>query len=411
MASDERHLVVKRLATAILASENDSGALHEILAGARQKEWETLRALRVVPVEEAVSLLCDVVVSPEFSDATYDAIVALGAIPVEWSSADAAVTALITCVKECRRHPWWDGMRMKALSALNNLGSGEAVPILIGELSDSNPAIVYEAARALEKVVKVRMATARIVEAASQTGEEAIWQYANALRWMDRDKVVEELESIMLSGSLNQQNTARALLSEVGRRAAFEKLRARADTMKQHLDVLEKAEQGIREMFEFSITEARAGYKMGTWMDITVFVLGVAFVILSGTLVLEGKVTLASLTGVGGSLAILYNLFLANPRRRVQEAVEHLMSLKIIFLGYLRQLHQADKAYVRRFLDDFLLPPEEVSQYSNVVAATMRDAIMAVHQYSARAPRKLADTASALTERKKISSTAPASPQ
>jgi hypothetical protein len=391
IVSKEGDTLVKRLATVILASANDPTALEEVLHGVHQRDWTTLRALRIVPLEEAVSSICEIVASPEFSDATYDSIVALGAIPPEWSSAEAAVTALMTCIKECRRHPWWDGMRRKALTALNNLGSPEAVPLLIGELSDSNPSIVYEAARALERVVGVNRAAARIVEVASQTGEEAIQQYANALRWMNRDKIAEELESLMLTGSLDQQDTARALLNEVGGRVAFEKLRARADTMKQHLEALEKTEQGIRDLFDSSLNEARSGYKLGTGMDLTVFGLGTGLVILSAALVLEGKETLAGLTGAGGALALLYNLFMADPRRRVQVAVEHLMALKVIFLGYLRQLHQADKAYVRRFLDDSPLGPDEVKQYSGLVAETMRDAILQIRQYSARPPRKPKD--------------------
>ena len=64
------------------------------------------------------------------------------------------------------------------------------------------------------------------------------------------------------------------------------------------------------------------------------------------------------------------------------------MSLKIIFLGYLRQLHQADKAYVRRFLDDDQLTAAEVKQFSDVVAATMRDAVLQIRQGAAAPARK-----------------------
>lgn len=389
IVSNDDDPLVKKLATAIIASTGDSAALKEIQEGVNQRDWASLRALRVVPLEEAVSGICEIVASPEFSNATYDSIVALGAVPADWSNAEKAVTALITCIKECRRHPWWDAMRRKALSALHNLGSQEAVPVLVEELSDSNPSIVYEAAQALEGALGVRIATARIVEAASQTGEEAVQQYANALRWMDRDEVVEELESLMLSGSVDQQEPARALLSEVGGRAAFEKLRARANAMKQHLEVLKATEEDIRDLFDSSINEAQSGYKLATGMDITVFILGVGFVILSGFLVLQGRESLAALTGVGGALGILYNLFLASPRRRVQEAVEHLMSLKVIFLGYLRQLHQADQAYIRRFLEDPPLTPDVVRQYSDLVATTMRDAVLQVRHDSTRSPKNL----------------------
>lgn len=394
--SDDEPLV-KSLAQAILAGEGDRDALEDILDRVSQGDWAALRALRVVPIEEAVRPICAIVTEPKFSDATYDSIVALGVIPPDWSCAEAAVTALLTCIKECRRHPWWDSMRTKALHALSRLKSPEAEPILICELSDSNPSIVYEAARALEKVVGVSRATARIVEAASQTGEEATYQYANALRWMNREEVVEELESLMLSGPSDQQNAARELLSEIGGRAAFEKLRARADTMRQHLYTLEKTEEGIRELFDSSLREARSGYRLSTLMDTLVFLLGVGLVVLSAVLVLDDKETLAGLTATGGALSILYNLFLANPRRRVQESVEHLMTLKVIFLGYLRQLHQADKAYVRRFLDDSPLRPDEVRLYSRIVAETMRDAVAQMHRHAVKPGREEDESAAEVT--------------
>ena len=381
---NEGEPLVQNLAQAILARGGDSPALEAIREGVSDRHWATLRALRVVPIEEAVRPVCAIVTEPKFSDATYDSIVALGVIPADWSCAESAVTALIACIKECRRHPWWDSMRTKALHALSRLQSAEAEPIFISELSDSNPSIVYEAARALEKVAGVSRATARIVEAASQTGQEAIYQYANALRWMDRKEVVEELESLMLSGPPDQQNAARELLSEIGGRAAFEKLRARADTMRQHLETLEKTEQGIRELFDSSLLEARSGYRLSTVMDTIVFLLGIGLIVLSAVLVFQDKETLAGLTATGGALSVLYNLFLANPRRRVQESVEHLMALKVIFLGYLRQLHQADKAYVRRFLDDSPLQPSEVREYSAIVTETMRGAVAQIRRGSGK---------------------------
>jgi hypothetical protein len=55
---------------------------------------------------------------------------------------------------------------------------------------------------------------------------------------------------------------------------------------------------------------------------------------------------------------------------------------------YLRQLHQADKAYVRRFLDDEPLTPAEVKQFSEVVAATMRDAVLQIRQGSGAPAQK-----------------------
>jgi len=70
-------------------------------------------------------------------------------------------------------------------------------------------------------------------------------------------------------------------------------------------------------------------------------------------------------------LGIVYGILIANPRRQVREAVDHLMHLKIVFLGYLRQLHQADQAYTRRLLDDTPISIQEVREFSKSVGETM----------------------------------------
>ncbi len=399
--SHEQNPLVRQLAAAILAREGDAAALKEITDGIAAGSLETLRALRVIPLEETVHPICNIIASPACSDTTYDAVVALGMISPDWASAEKAITTLIACIKVCREHPWWDGMRVKALQALHRLNAGEAEPLLIRELSDSNLSVVYEAARALEGIAGVDKATAHIVEAANQTGPEALCQYGNALRWMNRDKVAEKLASLMLSGPPEQQNTARGLLSEIGGQAAFQKLRARTDTMKQHMDTLEKTEEGIRELFDSSLREARYGYVISTVMETVVFALGIGLIIASAVLALQKQGTLAGLTGAGGALTVLYNLFLANPRRRVQQAAEYLMTLKVIFLGYLRQLHQSDKAYVRRFLEESPLEPEDVKRYSAIVAETMRDAVAQIRSSSAR-------TRSASTDQRGMKETVPA---
>jgi len=70
-------------------------------------------------------------------------------------------------------------------------------------------------------------------------------------------------------------------------------------------------------------------------------------------------------------LGVLYGTLVAKPRRQVRDSVDHLMRLKIMFLAYLRRLHQADQAYTRRMLDDKLLSIEEVEWFSEVVARIM----------------------------------------
>ncbi len=382
----EQEPLVRKLAVAILASKGDRASMQEIEDGLEDtaSQWATLRALRIVPIPATVKSLCEIVDGGEYSDETYDAIVALGQVPSTSPYAESAARTLANFAAQHRRSPMRDGMRIKALSALGNLKVESTAPILIEELAYDNPALVREAAWALDKVLGIRTAAARVVEAASKAGRDRVEAFASALRWMDRDSVVEELEAAMVSGPVEQQEAARTLLSEIGGAAAFQKLRARTTAMAQYATVLEEAERKIRDLFEASIREARSGFKLATFMDMVVFLLGIGLVAVSAGLVLSKGGTLDSWAGVGltggtGVLGVVYGILIAKPRRQVREAVDHLMYLKVVFLAYLRQLHQADQAYTRRLLEDKPLTPQEVDEFSKMVGTTMRIAVEQLH--------------------------------
>lgn len=82
------------------------------------------------------------------------------------------------------------------------------------------------------------------------------------------------------------------------------------------------------------------------------------------------------LTGGTGVLGVLYGTLIAKPRQKVQEAVDHLMYLKVVFLAHLRQLYQADQAYTRHLIEDEKgMAPEDVDKFSGMVERTMMNAV------------------------------------
>ena len=93
---------------------------------------------------------------------------------------------------------------------------------------------------------------------------------------------------------------------------------------------------------------------------------------------LLGTGDLEKWAGVGlssgvGVLGVIYGVLIAKPRRQVQESVDHLMQLKIVFLAYLRRLHQADQAYTRRLLDDEPITIEDLKGFADIVGDIMDD--------------------------------------
>jgi hypothetical protein len=375
--------VVKSLARAVLASHGDEKAVDDIRnilkADDSEERWAVLRGLRVIPklVPTAVRELCAIVDKGLYVDSTFDAIVALGKLPAESPHAEAAAESLQSYLVN-HRWPMQESMRTRALIGLGNLQVERTAAVLIEELQDDSPAIVHAASQALEKVLGVRTATARLLEVSSKAGPEAVTRFANALRWMDRKEVVEALEAVILTSSDAQQMFAKDLLSEVGGQYAFQKLRARTDAASKYGAALEQAEEKIRSLFETSIQEAQHGFRIATRMDVTVFTVGIALIALSAVLVLrqgQGLEKWAGVSGGAGVLTVLYSVLIAKPRDQVRDAVDHLMYLKVVFLGYLRQLHQTDQAFTRRLLDDERLPAAELKHFGDLVAATMTSAI------------------------------------
>jgi hypothetical protein len=395
------------LAVAILASQGDDQALQEMRSKLEpdfeEGFWHvsTLRALRTVPIEEmadqVVSIARKVGTGEYGEDVIYDAIVALGCFPSTWPQVEDAAEVLLTSIKYCRTRSWLVDLWAKTLRALGNLKVQRTVPWIVEELTNDNPSIIFEASVALQKVLGTATAVARVVEAASGADRSYIEGYASALRWMKRDSVVEKLEEMMTSGPVEQQETARVLLIELGGLSAFQKLRVRADAVAQYTQELEKVEKQIRDLFEHSIQEAQRGFRLATYMDLTVFVLGILLIASSATLVLIREGNLDNWVGVGatgvpGVLGVIYGTLIKNPRRQIQEAVDHLMYLKVIFLGYLRQLHQADQAYTRHMLEDEPLTVQDVSDFSELIGDTMRIAVEQLSPAVSPRPRTKVET-------------------
>ena len=366
------------LAVAILAHHGDAKALKEMKQKLDEEQWHvaTLRALRTVPIEEFADQIIELARQYD-----YDAVVALGCIPNTWPEVPDAAEALWDVIKYCHDHHWLTDLWGKALRALGSQKLSVKSPWLVDELTNENPNIIFEAAVALEKVLGTSTATVRIVEAAANNVESTfIETYASALRWMKRDLVVEKLEEMMVSGLVEHQDTARILLIAVGGMAAFQKVQARRAAINQYMEQLKLAEEHVRTLFQTSISEAQKGFRLATYMDLAVFTLGIVLIAVSAILALINQGNLESWAGVGlasggsGVLGILYAL-LKDPRRQIQREVDHLMHLKVVFLGYLRQLHQTDQAYTRRLLEDQQLTGKELEEFSNLIGTTMKSAM------------------------------------
>lgn len=387
LAVNDPAVEVATVGVAIQAAAGDASALGTIRTGLQTPgpgRESTLRALRAVLVHDrqVIDLLIDIVGKEANSVASYHAIRALRRLPPVSRFARPVSRALEAFVEQSRTYATRDAARVQALIGLGKLQVDVAVPVLVEELLDDNPSIVREAARSLESILGPRMAVARIVETAARPGGSgSAAAFARGLGWMrDREAVAAELAASMSSQQTGQQEVARLLLSEVGGSAAFQRLRAQDHLMAQHAEFIRQSESETQKLFDQSMADARSGFSLAKWMDFSAFCLGFGLLAASAAIALSnGSGSLASWAGVGTSAAggvagVLYALFVAKPRERVEEAVEHLMQIKVVFLGYLRQLHQVDQAYVRCLLEDKPITPEALQKFSDLIHADIQAA-------------------------------------
>ena len=179
----------------------------------------------------------------------------------------------------------------------------------------------------------------------------------------------------MVSGPSESRDYARRLLSEMGGSYAVDKLTASARGAEHYLDVLDRADNRLREMFEGTLQEGQRGFRIVIKMDITLFLTGLVLLGLATLVALWDKALISMLTASGGILSVLYGRFFAKPRQQVEASVTHLSTLKTIFLGYLRQLHQIDQAYARRMLEDEPPDANEAEQFTVLVQKVMGKAL------------------------------------
>jgi hypothetical protein len=377
---------VRMVGVAILAASGDESCLAEIRAGLIDSDdnvrWPALRALRSVTIDDEVVVerLINIIDEGANSDITYDALRALRHIGAGSRFTRDAARSLVTFVEKWRSFAGRDSMRSQALIGLGKLKVEATAPVLVEELIDYNPAIVREAACSLEVILGTRTAVTRVLEAATKYDRSHLPAFARGLSWMEnREAVAAELASAMSAKDLVQQEVGRSLLSEIGGLAALEKLRTQNNLMLQHSAFIKESEEKTQEMFLQSVADARAGFTTSMRMDVAVFVLGIGLIITSGALQLAQRGTLegwvgSATTGAAGVLSVLYSLLIGKPRQRVEEAVDHLMHLKIIFLGYLRQLHQADQAYIRRLIEDEPITTKELQEFVSIIESNMKAA-------------------------------------
>ena len=290
----------------------------------------------------------------------------------------------------------WDELRAKTMHCMHHLDKFikfVRLDDLQDEIDDINPRVVRQACLTLTKFNGLAKATQFICIAASKDRMDADTHYlilSNALKWLAigkqrNKKVVETLEDQMHRGTtLEIKDSARRLLAEMGGYTAIQKLSHRESMKERYAKEIKIAQDKVEKMFQESMHDARLGFQLALIMDSIVFLFGVAMLAASGIIaVTTDSVSVwagVGISGGSGSAAVLYTLFVGKPREKVKEATNHMMKLKMVFLGYLRELSQMDQTFSRRLLDEDPIEESEIKFYTDNLHRIMHRALNELKQ-------------------------------
>lgn len=184
------------------------------------------------------------------------------------------------------------------------------------------------------------------------------------------------------SHKYEEKNITRILLTEMGGFTAINKLKENQDLREKYMQMTGNAQDKVESMFHTSITDAKNAFKISLYMNVTVFLIGMCLLSVSGFIAIFNDDE-ENWAGIGvssgtGFLGVIYSLFINKPSRKIRKSTNHLMRLKVIFLGYLRELTQMDQTFSKQLLDPEPISQNTLLQYVSKINSAMNSALKAL---------------------------------
>ena len=293
-------------------------------------------------------------------------------------------------------NPIWNPVKNQILRSFRKyyhlLGDLVVIDNLTPELLASEPSVITNACKTLQTFYNINQTTTIILNAVikeiTKSGKdfsnETIIALSHSLKWMcsNNSYVLESLEDKMYRGETDLiRDTSRRLISEMGGANAIKKLEVKSLIKDGYNQQINRSQEEVENMFHVTIIDAKRGFNISMAMEIIVFFTGIVLILVSGFIaILNGENSSSQWAGAGasagaGMLTTLYSLFISKPRDKVKENVTHLMYLKIIFLGYLRELNQLDQSFNQHIMEEELITQETIQTYYENIEKIMNHCI------------------------------------
>lgn len=281
---------------------------------------------------------------------------------------------------------------LKSIRAYNRTTSKRIVDELKEELLDSDITIVFEACKTLKSIFDTETCLTIIIDVLYNESiknitfaEDKIFAISYSLKIISIKEItliniLQELEQDY--DDYNKKNIIRKLFTEMGGMAAIRKSQQNADIREKYMAMTSEAQGKVEIMFHKSINDAKNAFRVSLYMNILVFLVGITLLATSGMLAIFNEKE-DNWAGVGistgtGFLSVVYSLFINKPSRKIRKNTNHLMRLKVIFLGYLRELTQMDQSFSKNLLDADNISQDTLHGYITKIKQSMNNSLEAL---------------------------------
>lgn len=331
-----------------------------------------LRALRAASLPQAFDRVQAIVDAAPFASYTWDAVSVMARFGGTSRAAEASHTLARFVVTNRRRREYYDMVGL-AVRAIGRLGIAQT-DLLMAELDSASPGVAFESAVALESLLTTKHAVERIVDIAVSSAERDD-KLASALRWMQREAVVETLAAGLRCGNMSRETAARRLLVELGGSVAIDRLQVRHQDLESRRKVVADLDDRQREHVRW----IAMGDGVATWISVgmwvVVFLVGVSAI--AGGLLLtfrEGYDAFQTvvLAGAGTLFTLLGKVGFQG--RLVEVAGARAAARLAVFNGYQRRLQQVDLVLAQRFIDGVQVSAADLRELSALVSTAQNEA-------------------------------------
>ena len=289
----------------------------------------------------------------------------------------------------------WNEIKLQLLKSLriyNRVTNKRIVDDLKEELLNSDITIVFETCKTLKSIFDLETALCIIIDVLYNESirtvtfsQKRIFAIAYSLKILSlkEGSLINTLQELEVSyDDYTKKNIIRKLFTEMGGMAAIKKSQINADIREKYMTMTMNAQEKVEKMFHNSIDDAKKAFKISLGMNIIVFMVGILLLTMSGIMAITNG-THDKWAGIGvtsgtGFLSIIYSLFINKPSRKIRKNTNHLMRLKVIFLGYLRELTQMDQCFSKTLIDNDLVSQSILEQYVSKIKCSMGNSLDAL---------------------------------